>query len=132
MNTRINYLYRDASNWKSWGDVIFPGRMTKSLYARLQAALSEEKYFIASQVGIPEVFLWDENAEYDRDNPPSNLKAGDYMLSVDDHCWHEFSDYELVEFKPNDSRTIQQFVEACEAAAESGWEDFDPNLRKYS
>jgi len=58
-NTRFEYLYRDASNYKSWADLVFSGAITDELKARLSGALESGEFFIADQIRVPETFLSD-------------------------------------------------------------------------
>src|ERR1700694_1477841 len=108
-NTRFDYLYRDASNYKSWGSVVFCGELHAGLSARLRAALESTEFFIADQIRIPEVFL-----------------VPDWPLLQDDHCWHEFVKAEVTSDTADDShdRTIEEFVVEVEHAAKEGWKIF--------
>ena len=115
-NTRFNYLYRDSSNYKSWGSVVFRGAIDDSLSASLSEALESTEFFVAEQIRIPEVFL------------------ADWPFEQDDHCWHAFSDTELTSDAPDDphDRTIDQFVAEVECASREGWRIFDPMHRVAS
>ncbi len=113
MNTRFIYLYRDGSNYKSWGEVVFAGAPSDDTLGRVLAALDRSEFFIADQIRVPEKFF--ENwPRYD-----------------DDHCWHEFSSLEETKQLPTDehSRAIADFVDEIEAAAKSAWKVFDPAER---
>jgi hypothetical protein len=72
----FEYLYRDASNYKAWGELLLSGIPSQSDTTALRACLESEIYFIAEQVGIPAVYkeLWD-------------LSGG---RTSDDHSLHEF------------------------------------------
>jgi hypothetical protein len=72
----FEYLYRDASNYKAWGELLLSGIPSQSDVATLRACLELEVYFVAEQVGIPAVYkeLW-------------NLSGG---RTSDDHALHEF------------------------------------------
>lgn len=72
----FEYLYRDASNYKAWGEILLLGVPSQSDVASLKACLEAEMYFVAEQVGIPAVYkeLWD-------------LSGGP---TDDDHALHEF------------------------------------------
>ena len=113
MNTLLNYLYRDADNYKEWGSVVFSGEITDDLRNRFVRALEATEFFIADQVRVPEVFpdTWPTYAA--------------------DHCWHEFSNFELTAEAANDrlSRTIEELVSEVERAGSDGWRDFDPEER---
>ena len=113
MNTRFNYLYRDAANYKEWGEVVFGGFVTDGLIARFTRALESGEFFIADQIRIPEVFplTW---PRYD-----------------DDHCWHESAGFESTAANPDDpfARTLEHFVDEVEQVAIAGWRDFVPQER---
>ncbi|MDP4030096.1 MAG: hypothetical protein Q8P42_14155 [Gallionella sp.] len=72
----LEYLYRDASNYKAWGKLLLSGIPSQSDIEALRACLESEVYFVAEQVGIPAVYkeLWD-------------LSGG---RTSDDHALHEF------------------------------------------
>ncbi len=109
-NVRLNHLYRDASNYKKWGSVIFSNqdvRILKEIEEELTACFEEQMYFVASQVEIPDVFLF----------------IGDYPFSEDDHFFHEYDSLEATDEDVNDSRgrSIKEFVEQCKLAKRKGW-----------
>ena len=72
----FEYLYRDASNYKSWGTLILCGSATAADIQILQEKFESGIFFIAEQLGIPPLYaeLWQFS------NGPS----------VDDHAWHSF------------------------------------------
>ncbi len=110
---RFCYLYRDGSNYKSWGEVIFsnPENLDiTNIKEKLLHAFLPDKQFIASQVSIPEKFLFTD---------------GDYTNS--DHCYHEFDCIEVCEEEPTDKlgRSIADFLRDVEAASKQGWKAFD-------
>lgn len=109
MNTRFEYQYRDGSNYKSWGEVIFAGRPTDELSRRLMRSLDGWELFIADQVRVPEVFFRHRG------------------LYVDDHCWHELVEISETPFPPTDilGRTFENFVHEMEMASATGWRVFD-------
>jgi hypothetical protein len=127
-NTEFSYMYRDASNYKKSGSVVLVGVITPELEQRLKKTLDGGRLFIAGQVSVPEVFLWNAEMDYDSHNPPADLKKGEYVISDDDHCWHEFTGVFPSEDDvfDKDGRTIDQFVAAFESAAAEGWNVFDP------
>lgn len=69
MNTRIDYLYRDASNYKKPNTAVLIGELSEADQQVILSCLSEGEYFIPSQVGLDEERFgsWTE----------------------DDHCWFE-------------------------------------------
>lgn len=54
-NTRINYLYRDASNYKKHNEVIIPGTFTEEQIHTIIDCLQGGEYFIPSEVNLPEI-----------------------------------------------------------------------------
>src|SRR5450432_977249 len=116
-NVRFQYLYRDGSNYKKWGDVVFSNAddlSVESILKSLQQSFSDDGLFIAHQVRIPEIFL-----------------AREYAFNEDDHCFHEFADVEVAPDAPNDSykRSIGEFMAEVAKQAEIGWRAFDPIQR---
>lgn len=110
----FSYLYRDGSNYKQWGSIVFKGRLTDSLGHRFRRALESEEFFIADQIRVKEVF------------PES------WPIYADDHCWHSFAEFEITNEPRNDefTRTIEMFVKEAERARVAGWRDFDPLDRR--
>lgn len=72
----FEYLYRDASNYKAWGEILLSGVPSSNDIEALRACLESKEYFVAEQVGIPVIYkeLWD-------------LSGGP---TSDDHALHEF------------------------------------------
>ena len=112
-NIKFNYLYRDGSNFKSWGEVIFsnPENLTANeIETKLLNAFLPDKQFIASQISIPEKFLF------------ANGKFTKY-----DHCYHEFDCVEICQENPTDDleRSIANFLKTVESTSKHGWTAFD-------
>lgn len=59
MNTRINYLYRDASNYKLYGSVIIPREITRQQIQEIMKYClpfdGETRQFIPELVGFPKL-----------------------------------------------------------------------------
>ncbi len=78
MNTKINYLYRDASNYKIFQCAVLPGEMTDAQQKTLwDCCATDENYFIPSEVGLHE-------ERFDNWSP-------------DDWEWFEFEGVELTD-----------------------------------
>jgi len=112
-NIKFNYLYRDGSNYKSWGVVVFtnPEQLTLvEIETRLIKALLPDKLFVASQVSIPEKFLF---------------LSGKFTKY--DHCYYEFDCVEVCKEDSTDSveRSITDFLRDVETTSKQGWEAFD-------
>lgn len=111
-NVRFSYLYRDGSNFKSVGSVVFrdpDGASLVELRTKLEAVLPNDGLFIAHHVRIPEVFLY-----------------GKWNVTADDHCYHEFHSVEKTCEPPNDKygRSVREFV--AEVDSNRDGEPFDP------
>ena len=98
MNLRMDYLYRDAGNYKNWGEVVFanPNRVPAIDAEKLVVAeLFERQYFFAESVGLPDLHFPEHNLELD-------------------HCLHEFHAIAETEEVPDDfqGRNIEQLIES--------------------
>jgi hypothetical protein len=108
------YLYRDGGNYKKRGRVVFsnPDRMSSDLVEeRLRQAFLHDGLFIASQIRVPEVFLY----------------AGG-KFSFDDHCYHELDGVRTTSESIDDThhRSINEFLAEVNQEAQRGWRAFDP------
>lgn len=105
-NTRIEYLYRDASNWKQGNDCVVKGEIDESGIDAIMASLDEGEYFIPHAVGMPETRFptWNE----------------------DDHAYFEL---DKAGFAPTDAEpTVDIDAETLVArfkAAAGHWRDFE-------
>ena len=91
-NTQIDYLYRDACNYKNWNTVVIKGEITKEQIETIMDCLDEREFFIPSQVGLPEA-RFDEWTE-------------------DDHCWFELGEgsFEITERNATENITVEELV----------------------
>jgi hypothetical protein len=113
-NVEFTYLYRDGSNYKKWGRVVFsnPDRLTSdSIEKELRQAFLPDGLFIAGQVRVPDVFLY-------LDGP----------FSFDDHCYHELDKIQATTDEATDihRRSISKFLAEATEEAKRGWRTFDP------
>jgi len=107
-------MYRDGGNYKKRGRVVFsnPDQLDNgSVESALRLAFLEDGLFIASQIRVPEVFLY----------------AGG-QLSSDDHCYHEFDWVSPTASSGDDAhgRSISEFLVEVSHEARRGWQVFDP------
>lgn len=67
MNTLIEYMYRDADNYKVHNSCVCPGEITSDEIDQIIACLDEGEFFIPSVVGMPtERFSeWDDQSDHD-------------------------------------------------------------------
>jgi len=113
-NIEFRYMYRDGSNYKKFGSVVFSNaeqRKLLELETELKQALSDDDLFIASQIRVPEVFLF-----------------ADGPFSFDDHCYHEAVGLRTTDDNPSDEhhRTVSEFLAEVARKDQRGWLDFDP------
>ena len=100
-NSKFNYLYRDASNYKQFGYVVFSGEFTEQDKILMLGNLHEGDFFIPGNVGLP------------------SLQEKFESVSIDDHPWHEIdfrrgtdrSPFELTREFPTDARSVHEFAE---------------------
>ncbi|AWH84323.1 hypothetical protein HYN59_03970 [Flavobacterium album] len=77
MNLKFNYLYRDASNYKNYGSVIFsnPNSIPLILIENaVRGNLIDGEFFSSEDWQLPDLFFEVKNS--------------------DDHIWHEFESIE--------------------------------------
>lgn len=103
MNIRFEYLYRDAGNFKNWGEVIFsnPSDLEAELILVMaNKALIERAYFVANKVGVPDLYFPEHDDELD-------------------HGWHEAHSFQPTLKEPNDcqDRSIEEFLESLRFAS---------------
>ncbi len=73
----FEYIYRDASDFKSFGQLLLSGKVTEEYITELRSYLEYAETFVAEQVNIPTLYsqLWKYS------NGPT----------LADHALHEFS-----------------------------------------
>lgn len=69
----FEYVYRDASNYKQFGEVLLTGLATDLDRQMISKSLFEGEFFLPKAVGLPPL-------QQNWDDYPTN----------DDHDWHEF------------------------------------------
>jgi len=72
----LEYLYRDAANWKIWGKVLLRGALTVADLGRIESKLEAGEFFIPEQVGLESL--------------ATALFSSPGGISKNDHLWHEF------------------------------------------
>lgn len=105
INTQINYLYRDADNYKVWNSCVVLGVINEAQVAEIISCLDSGEYFIPRQVGLPE-------KRFEKFDPEV------------DHCWFELSadGFEATENVSNIDMTVEQFLERFHEA-KNNWHD---------
>lgn len=94
VNTQINYLYRDADNYKVWNSCVVLGTISEAQVAEIISCLDSGEYFIPRQVGLPE-------KRFEKLDPEA------------DHCCFELSadGFEATEDVSNIDMTVEQLLE---------------------
>lgn len=103
-NTKISYLYRDASNYKNRNEAVISGPITEEQKNIIMDCLDGREFFIPSQVGLPEERFEDE--------------------TEDDHCWFELdaNSFSETDLKADVDLTVEQLVNNF-VAAKGNWDD---------
>lgn len=101
MNVCVEYLYRDAANYKSWGEVVFRNDCdldVSKIEERIRAALIDGEFFVAEKVGVPVLYFESRDDELD-------------------HQWHEYSAVTPSNDPITDiaNRDIREFVDTLNA-----------------
>lgn len=104
MNTKISYLYCDASNYKKDNTAVIEGELSPEQQKKILSCLDEELFFIPELVGLPEERFdaWTE----------------------DDHDWFELcdEDFSLTNDEPSVDITAEELVKRFEAASALDWD----------
>ena len=68
--TIFEYLYRDASNYKSYGYLLLRGDFSEECQSTLEKHCEGTELFIAEQIGIPPLYeqLWTKFGGHNRDD----------------------------------------------------------------
>lgn len=106
-NTKITYLYRDASNYKIWEEVVVSGHIS---FAEIEPCL-DGGFFIASQVGLPDLQgRWGEMG-YD-------------FPSDDDHVYVEIDadDIHPTADAPTVALSASELLDRFKQTASNGWD----------
>ncbi len=95
VNAQINYMYRDADNYKYGGHVVFGGAISLCQLEDLFANLDEDDHgFIPGQIGIRDL--------------QGDATGG--WQEESDHPWHNVRTVSLTMGAPTDDRTIGKFM----------------------
>lgn len=102
MNIRFEYLYRDAANFKKWGDIVFTnkrGHDPKWLEEQAHQVLIDHDFFVAELAEVPDLRFED-------------------IISHLDHDWHQFDSFSSTEDESTDEldRDVIDFLESLRNA----------------
>ena len=93
-NIKLSYLYRDAGNYKLFGEEVFSNPenlMISEIETRIKSNLIDGEFFVAEEWGLV----------------PLKFEETDDEL---DHDWHEYEGLEITENQPTNSMTMQEFI----------------------
>ena len=111
MNTRMTYLYRDASNYKQGNEVVLAGTITEEQKKIIAKALFDFDvrhqigYFIPAQIGLPEVRFEE--------------------VTENDYCFFELcmnKDFSETGYVPTVEMTVEDVTRAIAKAGNDGWD----------
>ena len=94
-NTKISYLYRDASNYKAFREEVLAGTLTKAKVDKIKSRLIDGEYFVPSRVGL--------------DDLQGELQGYDFQDYNDDHFMHELNEIESTTDKPTFGLSAKEF-----------------------
>ena len=103
MNIRLEYQYRDAGNYKNWGEIVFsnPRNLVPEVVTEMaEEVLIEREFFVASGARVPDLHFSDWDPDLD-------------------HDWHEFVAFRSTGDAPSDpdQRAIEDFVDSLRSAS---------------
>lgn len=95
MNVVLEYIYRDAGNYKNWQAVTFSNKHNlnlSDLEQSIKAELIDGLYFIAEQLELPTAYFEDHDPELDHNcHEYSELKATNQPVT--DRSKRDISDF---------------------------------------
>ena len=96
-NTKVTYLYRDASNYKTWNEVVLKGTITPEQVDTILSFCEGKESFIPEQIGWPLLRDWD--------------------VTEDDHCFGELNKdgFEPTDKEATVDMTVEEAVEKFKA-----------------
>jgi hypothetical protein len=114
-NVSFQYMYRDASNHKQYGEAVFTNQTfmpMEEIEKHILASLQDGEFFIARQVHIEERFF---DALYEDDHPWHEHKCVETTTSpvFDPENWNEH----------HHKRDIAEFIADLEKAQRAGWDE---------
>ncbi len=87
----MEYLYRDANNFKGFGQILLTGSISGDYIAQVESLLDSGEFFVAEQVNIPTLY--------------SQLWKYSNGQTIADHAFHELS-----RFRPAISHEIESMA----------------------
>jgi len=97
MNTKLEYMYRDADNYKESETVIFSGKLTRVQIKNIFGNCEGDNTFIPQQVGLEPLY--------------PRLQRFDSKDWDVDHPWHELLSIEPTKEEPTSEVTATEFYQ---------------------
>lgn len=103
-NTRVNYLYRDACNYKTQNTVVVPGIISKEQIEKIINCCIDKEMFIPEQIGWDLLRGWD--------------------VTEDDHPYAELDkdSFEYTDDGPTCDMSVEELIAAFQKA-KNNWDD---------
>jgi len=111
-NTMLEYLYRDAANWKTWNTVVLKGEMTDEMFKEMCECCEDgHEMFVPEQLGLDLIRDWETTA--------------------DDHPYAELCAFTIVPNKPTTDMTVEELLDRFRKAKDN-WhpEDYEPEIEE--
>lgn len=103
-NTLINYMYRDASNYKKTNVAVLRGRISLEQIGLIQSSLDDDEFFIPGQVGLKDL--------------QGEFEHGGGWDEDDDHVWHTISLIEYTDQPANSDLSVDEMMRNWPASSE--------------
>jgi hypothetical protein len=107
MNSKFSYLYRDASNYKTFNEVIISGILSLK---DIEPNLRERTFFIPSEVGLMDL----QNS----------------VFTSDDHIWHEIDEIKPTADQPTVNFNASKLLTKFKIAHQIDWNEYAVFIRK--
>ena len=116
MNTKIEYLYRDAHNYKVGNTAVVAGEISEEDRQYIfEHCLDDDEWFIPHKVGLPEKTFVDLGYKYDAEA---------------DHPYFELESIEATEDQPTVSVTAEQLAERFKTFSGRNWMEEEADTAK--
>lgn len=115
-NTLIEYMYRDASNYKKTNVAVLKGRISLGQIGLIESSLNDGEFFIPGQVGLQDL--------------QGEFEHGGGWDEDDDHVWHTISSIEYTDQPSNSDLSVDEMMRNWPASSED-W-DLVKHLERLS
>ncbi len=87
--TVFEYVYRDAANFKVFGEAWLSGILTAAEKERILYFCDSSEFFVATQIGVDDLL--------------SKMTTDGELLSINDHGWHGVIGFRTEDNLPNEN-----------------------------